>query len=102
MKFKILSAVTEPAQKFGQCLDRRPISSVQASTPCTGDRNMAHMLEYPRPCRVFARADILSNLGETICGMHFEIPTAKRREEPKPQGESFEYEEDPERWDGMS
>lgn len=63
---------------------------------------MAHMLEQPRPRRVFARADILSNLGETICGMHFEIPTPKRGEAIEPKCESFEIEEDPERWDGMS
>jgi hypothetical protein len=65
---------------------------------------MTYMLERPRTQRPFIRADILSQLGETIF-----FPELKNPKPPvaKPQSsslacESASYEEDPERWDGMS
>jgi len=65
---------------------------------------MTHMLERPRIRRPFHRADILSQLGETIFLPDQKVSTPKHREEPQQQCAiiEHEHEEDPERWDGMS
>jgi hypothetical protein len=65
---------------------------------------MTYMLERPRTRRPLNRSDILSQLGETIF-----FPEVKNVEPIKPRDlsrptpcESASYDEDPERWDGMS
>ena len=63
---------------------------------------MTHMLERPRVRRSFDRADILSQFGETICLAEMEIAAPKWPEPVKPQCEKASWEEEPERWDGMS
>jgi hypothetical protein len=99
-----LLGLTDSAQKFGRCLVDSPISFSQRSTPCTGETAMAYMLERPRTRRPFNRTDILSQLGETIF-----LPEAKNLEPINPREQSrptvcdnASYDEDPERWDGMS
>lgn len=65
---------------------------------------MTYMLERPRTNRPFNRTDILSQMGETIFLPEAKIATPdKPREEVRPTPcESASYDQDPERWDGMS
>jgi hypothetical protein len=53
---------------------------------------------HPRK-RPFARADILSHMGETICVVDLEVPAPKRTP-PKPMATVVD--EEPERWDGLA
>jgi hypothetical protein len=48
----------------------------------------------------FARADILSQMGETICLIDLELPTLRRTSPTKSAPKLID--EDPERWDGLS
>jgi hypothetical protein len=64
---------------------------------------MTHLLERLRPRKKIFKADILSRFGETICLPDLEIPAPPQREKPKPPvGQERVWEEDPERWDGLS
>jgi len=70
---------------------------------------MTQLLERFRPRKKFFKADILSRYGETICVPELpeiEPPRARevvpvRKEAPAPLVES-RWDEDPERWDGLS
>jgi hypothetical protein len=64
---------------------------------------MTHLLERLRPRKKFFKADILSRFGETICLPDSEI-SSPAREKPaaQPIVEQRAWEEDPERWDGLS
>lgn len=64
---------------------------------------MTYMLERPRVRRPFDRADILSRMGETICMAELpECAPKSRADEPMPQPQAASWDEEPERWDGMS
>jgi hypothetical protein len=65
---------------------------------------MTHLLERLRPRKKVFKADILSRFGETICLPELEIPTpARQRPAPLPVAEDRRaWEEEPERWDGLS
>jgi hypothetical protein len=69
---------------------------------------MAQLLDKQRPRRPFARADILSRMGETICLPDFPIERAipKPRHTPPPppppKQRAVIIDEEPERWDGLS
>jgi len=76
----------------------------QTSTPCTGVIAMTQLLERLRPRKKVFKADILSRFGETICLPQMEIPTPLQ-EHPtsSPLVEDRRvWEEEPERWDGLS
>jgi hypothetical protein len=69
---------------------------------------MSQLLERPRSRRPFARMDILSQLGETIClppadchtpPVRRAIPAPAPVRQPTP---ARVIDEDPERWDGLS
>lgn len=65
---------------------------------------MSQLLERLRPRHPFARLDILSHLGETIC-LSPEPPPPLRREIPSHPVSPMPtriIDEDPERWDGLS
>ena len=72
---------------------------------------MSQLLERPRHRRAFARMDILSQMGETICLPAYEPPAPVRRQIPAPPPVAVTavtpapariVDEDPERWDGLS
>jgi hypothetical protein len=64
---------------------------------------MAHLLERLRPRKKVFKADVLSRFGETICLPQMEIPTPVRQLPAPPIVEDRRaWEEEPERWDGMS
>jgi hypothetical protein len=62
---------------------------------------MTYMLERPRVRRPFERADILSRMGETICCAEVPVPIRQREEKPV-KCDTPAWDEEPERWDGMS
>jgi hypothetical protein len=67
---------------------------------------MAQLLERPRSRRPFTRRDILAEVGETIC-LPSEPPAHVRREIPARlptpvPTPARTWDEDPERWDGLS
>jgi hypothetical protein len=61
---------------------------------------MTQLLDRNARKRPFARADILSHMGETICVVDVELPAPKRTPPPKPIAKVVD--EDPERWDGLA
>ena len=63
---------------------------------------MTHLLERLRPRRKFFKADILSRFGETICLPETEIAPPARELIQPPVIQERVWEEDPERWDGLS
>ena len=65
---------------------------------------MTQLLERFRPRKKVFRADILSRFGETICLPEPQItPVLRERPAPAPvMDERRVWEEDPERWDGLS
>ena len=63
---------------------------------------MTQLLERLRPKRKFSRVDVLSRFGETICLPDMEIPAPVREKLPPPPTDNRAWEEDPERWDGLS
>ncbi|MDB5320218.1 MAG: hypothetical protein JWN40_1849 [Phycisphaerales bacterium] len=63
---------------------------------------MTHLLERLRPRKKFFKADILSRFGETICLPEPEIPTPVGKKPTQPMVVERAWEEDPERWDGLS
>ena len=63
---------------------------------------MTHLLERLRPRRKFFKADILSRFGETICMPETEIAPPVREATKPPVIQERVWEEDPERWDGLS
>ena len=68
---------------------------------------MSQLLEHTRTRRPFARRDILSQFGETICLPVVEVPAPMRRSVPVVQPAIIPtseraIDEDPERWDGLS
>jgi hypothetical protein len=76
----------------------------QTSTPCTGVIAMTQLLERLRPRKKVFKADILSRFGETICLPELSIPPVVReRPVAAPAVEERRaWDEDPERWDGLS
>jgi len=58
---------------------------------------VTQLLDRPRKNRPFARADILSQLGETIFLPELISPSRPKPPEPPKQ----HVDEDPERWDGL-
>jgi hypothetical protein len=64
---------------------------------------MTQLLDRARPKRKFFQIDVLSRFGETICLPPIETSTPQR-EQPRPPAviENRAWEEDPERWDGLS
>jgi hypothetical protein len=61
---------------------------------------MTQLLDRPHRKRPFARADILSRLGETI---YVEEPTPATPPRPQqPTRQRTPCEEEPERWDGLA
>jgi hypothetical protein len=64
---------------------------------------MTHLLTRLRPRKKVFKADILSRFGETICLPELETPApASRRPAPPVIEERRAWEEEPERWDGLS
>jgi hypothetical protein len=68
---------------------------------------MSQLLERTRTRRAFARVDILSEFGETICLPSVETPAPVSRHVPAPQSTLIAappriVDEEPERWDGLS
>jgi hypothetical protein len=64
---------------------------------------MTHLLERLRPKRKFSKIDVLSRFGETICLPEMEIPAPKvAQARSHAIVEDRAWEEDPERWDGLS
>ena len=64
---------------------------------------MTHLLERLRPRKKVFKADILSRFGETICLPEMEIPTSLHDRPAPPVIEDRRvWEEEPERWDGLS
>ena len=65
---------------------------------------MTHLLERLRPRKKVFKADILSRFGETIClPVESEIHiTEQEIPKPTPLFRERAWEEDPERWDGLS
>jgi hypothetical protein len=63
---------------------------------------MTQMLERTRPQRKFSKIDVLSRFGETICLPQMELPAPPRPQTRLPAVENRAWEEDPERWDGLS
>ncbi len=63
---------------------------------------MTHLLERLRPRRKFFKADILSRFGETICLPEMEIASPAREQKKQSAIPARVWEEDPERWDGLS
>lgn len=61
---------------------------------------MTLLLERPARRRSFARADILSSMGETLCVQITEEKRAPEKPAPAPAIVD-RFEEDPERWDGL-
>jgi hypothetical protein len=63
---------------------------------------MTQLLDRARSKKNFARIDVLSRYGETICLPEIELP-APTREQTRPHAiPNRALEEDPERWDGLS
>jgi hypothetical protein len=64
---------------------------------------MTHLLERLRPRKKFFKADILSRFGETICLPPLEIvPPDCEKVAPTPIEPQRAWQEEPERWDGLS
>ena len=64
---------------------------------------MTHLLTRLRPRKKFFKADILSRFGETICLPDLELPPrAEQKPAPPVVQDCNPWEEDPERWDGLS
>lgn len=61
---------------------------------------MTLLLDRPVRRRSFARADILSRMGETLCVQITEEKRAPEKPAPAPATANH-FEEDPERWDGL-
>ena len=63
---------------------------------------MTHLLERLRPRKKVFKADILSRFGETICLPELEIPAPVGKKPTQPIVEERAWQEEPERWDGLS
>ncbi len=63
---------------------------------------MTHLLERLRPRKIFFKVDILSCFGETICLPEVEIPDQVGEKRAQAIIEARAWEEEPERWDGLS
>lgn len=63
---------------------------------------MTYLLERLRPRKKVFKADVLSRFGETICLNELEIPAPGRDEKPPAPIDRHVWEEEPERWDGLS
>lgn len=61
---------------------------------------MTLLLDRPVRRRPFARADILSRMGETLCVQITEEKRVPEKPAPAP-AIADRFDEDPERWDGM-
>ena len=63
---------------------------------------MTQLLERTRPQRKFSKIDVLSRFGETICLPPMELPAPPPPQTRPAVVENRAWEEDPERWDGLS
>ena len=64
---------------------------------------MTQLLDRATAKRKFSRIDVLSRFGETICLPPIELSTPPREQSKPPAAvENRAWEEDPERWDGLS
>ena len=64
---------------------------------------MTHLLERLRPRKKFFKADILSRFGETICLPETQVvPSECQKPAPPAIEERRAWDEEPERWDGLS